>query len=466
VRGTYPQLYSANFNQGEDAMFIEKPRFSCPLGGAMATVGALPRAIPILHASQGCGGNSNGAIMAAAGHLGSGYCGGASVPATGINEKQVVFGGIERLEEQIRSTIEVIDGDLFIIITGCTAEIIGDDVEAAIRAFHEEDPSRPPLLHASGAGFKGNSYFGYDSVLQSVFNGYVEKKSTKVKGKVNVWGIPPALDVFWEGNLIEIRRLLEGVGLEVNTFFTKSDSLEAIKNCGDAELNIVFSPLNGIAAAEVFKEVHGTDYIVSDLPIGAKASIEFLHLLAKRLKLDHKKLASFVNVEKDLYYHYFSRISDSYCDMDLQRYAVIVGDTSYALALSRFAEQELGWLPKLVAITDPLNEDQQPAIRERFLHTLADSGKSVVFETDTSQISKRLYEKWPQPDGTRYYRPFSPAFVIGSRLDKDFADKIGAGHLSVSYPISNRVVLSRGYAGFKGGLNLIEDILSVVLQAR
>ena len=61
--------------------FIEKPRFSCPLGGAMATVGALPKAVAVLHASQGCGGNSNGAIMQAAGHLGSGYCGGASIPA-------------------------------------------------------------------------------------------------------------------------------------------------------------------------------------------------------------------------------------------------------------------------------------------------------------------------------------------------------------------------------------------------
>jgi len=447
-------------------MFIERPRFSCPLGGAMATVGALPRAVPILHASQGCGGNSNGAIMAGAGNLGSGYCGGASVPATGINEKQVVFGGIQRLEEQLRSTIEVIDADLFVVITGCTAEIIGDDVEAAIRSFREEDPSRPTLIHASGAGFKGNAYFGYDSVLQSLFKNYVTKKDSKVKGKVNVWGIPPAFDVFWEGNLIEIRRLLEGLGLQVNSFFTKEDTLEDLKNAGDAELNIVLSPVNGHTAAETFLEVHGTEYLVTELPIGAKATVDFLKAVTLRLDLDETVTQPFVDDERSAYYHYFSRITDSYADLDLQRYAVIVGDTSYAQSLARFAEQELGWIPKLVAVTDPLHEDQQPAVRTWFDRNLIAHDQALVFETDTSQISKRLFEKWPKPDGSRYYRPFSPAFVLGSRLDRDFADSIGAGHLSISYPISNRVVLSRGYAGFRGGLNLIEDILSVVLSNR
>ncbi len=181
--------------------FIEKPRFTCPLGGALATVGALTRAVPILHASQGCGGNSNGAIMQGAGHLGSGYCGGASIPASGIGEQQIVFGGVARLEEQIESTLEVIDADLFVVITGCTAEIIGDDVASVIRNYRAtEGEDRPPLVHASGAGFKGNSYFGYDSVLQSLFRDYVTPAPVKKKGKVNVWGIPVLVKQFHNYN--------------------------------------------------------------------------------------------------------------------------------------------------------------------------------------------------------------------------------------------------------------------------
>jgi len=448
------------------AALIEKPRFTCPLGGALATVGALPKAVAILHASQGCGGNSIGALMQAAGHTGSGYCGGASIPTSAIGEQQIVFGGEERLKEQLDSTREVVDADLLVVITGCTAELIGDDLEAVLRGYRAVDDGRPPLVHASGAGFKGNSYFGYDSVLKALFRDYVQPAAVKKKGRVNLWGLPPALDVFWEGNLIELRRVLEGIGLTVNTFFTKKDTLPELRKAAEAELNIVVSPVNGVSAAEVFKELHGVDHLIADLPIGAKATASFLREVGKKLALDPTGVESFIKTEQAGYYHFFNRLSDSYADLDFQRYLAIVADTTYAVALSRFATHELGWLTKLVAVTDPTDPEDRPAIVERFQGGLDDPEGTVAFETDTSQVSSRLFERWPKPDGSRYYRPFSPAFVIGSRLDKDFADSIGAGHLSVSYPISNRVVLNRGYAGYTGALHLVEDIFSVLVAKR
>lgn len=448
------------------ASFIEKPRFTCPLGGALATVNALPKAVAILHSSQGCGGNSNGAILGAAGHLGSGYCGGASVPASSISEKQIVFGGVARLEEQLNSTAEIIDADLFVIITGCTAEIIGDDVASVVRGYNDEGLDRPPVIFASGAGFKGNSYFGYDSVLQSLFRDYVVKSEKKTKGKVNIWGVPPSLDVFWEGNLLELRRVLEAIGLKVNTFFTNQDSLADLKAAAEAELNIVVSPVNGVAAAEVFKEVHGVNYLITDLPIGAKATEAFLRTVSTKLKLKKPQVENFLTAEKENYYHFFNRISDSYADIDLQRYAVVIADTTYAVALTSFASNELGWLPKLVAITDTVEDDRKEDLKALFAKDLANPDETVVFETDTSQMQERLYERWPKPTGGKYDRPFSPAFVIGSRLDSEFAENIKAGHLSVSYPISNRFVLSRGYAGYRGALHLTEDIFSVLVAKR
>jgi nitrogenase molybdenum-iron protein beta chain len=41
-----------------------------------------------------------------------------------------------------------------------------------------------------------------------------------------------------------------------------------------------------------------------------------------------------------------------------------------------------------------------------------------------------------------------------------------AGHLSVSFPVADRVALDRGYAGFDGSLSLIEDLLSVIVKKR
>ncbi|HEX7510082.1 MAG TPA: nitrogenase component 1 [Chitinivibrionales bacterium] len=446
--------------------FIEKPRYACALGGALATVNALPRSVAILHASLGCGGMTSAALNGASGYLGSGYCGGNSIPVSGITEKEVVFGGAERLEEQIKNTVSIIDADLFVVITGCTAEIIGDDVASIVRTYNENRVDTPPILFASGAGFKGDSLYGYDSVLQSLFRDFLEPAKTRKKGVVNIWGIPPGQDVFWEGNLLEIRRILEALGLSVNTFFTSSDDLDDIKAAAQAQLNIVLSPVYGINAAETFKEVHGTPYISLDLPIGAKAAEEFIVAVVNELGLDVKKSAAVASKESTEYYRFFNRIIDAYSDIDLQRYTVIVGDANYAVNLTKFVKNELGWIPTLVAVTDQVSEEQNLDVFNRFGDVLDNPEQTVVFETDTSLISDLLYQRWPRPDGSRFYRAFSPAFVIGSRLDKDFADSIGAGHLAVSYPVSNRVVLNRGYAGYHGGLHLVEDIYTSILSGR
>jgi len=77
-----------------------------------------------------------------------------------------------------------------------------------------------------------------------------------------------------------------------------------------------------------------------------------------------------------------------------------------------------------------------------------------------------LSRHWPQSNGQKFYDSFSPAFVVGSHLERQLAVNIGAGHLTVTYPVGNRVVLTRGYTGYMGGLNLIEDIFSVLVAQR
>ena len=225
-------------------------------------------------------------------------------------------------------------------------------------------------MYTNGAGFKGNTYYGYDALLQTLITDYIIPSSEKKKGFVNLWGIPPALDVFWEGNITELRRILTSLGLQVNSFFTVDDSLEGIRAAAAAELNIVVSPVNGIGAAELFREVHGVDFIATDLPIGAKATEAFVLTIAERLNLDKKSVDDFIGNENKRYYHFFNRIGDAYCDIDLQRYTVIIGDTTYASALTRFVTQELGWIPGLVVITDQLIEEQKPGIVDRFVDSL------------------------------------------------------------------------------------------------
>lgn len=443
--------------------FIERPRYLCTLSGAVATLNVLPRVIPIIHGAAGCGGNISNALNGAGGYFGSGYCGGQALPSSNVYEKEIVFGGEDRLAEQISNTLKIMDGDLYFVVTACMVEMIGDDVLGVANRFRNEGL---PVLAAETGGFKGNSYAGYDIVLQTLFREYVQKTSIKESHTVNLWGVVPIQDVFWKGNLRVLKNLLVKLGYQVNTFFGEGETLDNLKNAGSASLNIVVSDTFGIKAAQVFEEIHGVPYISVPLPIGSKATDQFLRTIGDSLQVAKAKIDTVIAEENALYYSYLERLADGYNDLDLQRYSVVVGDSNYAPALARYLADDLGWLPELVVITDLLNDDEKQLLALRFQGYSSGITPNLVFDTDTNNVSKHIHTHWPSNKNQKYYDSFSPAFVIGSSFEKELAEEWGAGYLSVTYPVSNRVVLSRAYAGYEGGLRLTEDILSVIVSNR
>ncbi len=443
--------------------FIERPRYLCTLGGAIATLKVLPRVIPIIHAAAGCGGNIANALPGAAGYLGSGYCAGLALPSSNIYEKDIVFGGEERLTEQVATTLEVVDGDLYFVVTGCMVDIIGDDAVAVANRFRQDGK---PVLGAETGGFKGNSYKGYDIVLSKLFTDFVEKSPVKKEKVVNLFGIVPIQDVFWKGNLNILKALLEKIGYQVNTFFGEGETLDNLKDAGSARLNILVSDVYGIEPAKIFEETHGVPYVIAPLPIGSAGTEKFLRTVGEALGTEQTILEQVIAEEKARYYSYIERLADVYNDLDFQRYSVVVGDVNYAPALARFLADDLGWLPELVVITDILTEEEEKLVEGRFDGFTSGIRPKVVFDTDTSNVSKHFRASWPRNNKDRYFDSFSPAFVLGSSLDREFAVSIDAPHLAVSYPISNRAILDRAYVGYRGALTLVEDIFGLLVGSR
>jgi nitrogenase molybdenum-iron protein beta chain len=443
--------------------YIERPRYSCALSGAMTTASALPRGVPILHAAPGCAGNTAWTQIGGGALQVGGYCGALTVPGTNVGENDVVFGGERRLREELTHTFDVIDGDIYVVITGCVPAMIGDDVRSVVNEFQAGPHA---VIVADTGGFKGNSYYGYDLVLEALFRQYVRGGVAQKARRLNLWGVVPSWDVFWRGNLAGLRGLVESLGLEVNTFFTHGDSAQGIREAASAALNVVVSDVYGVQPAELFRELHGTDFLQLPMPVGPTASAEFLAAVGERAGVTPKRVAAAVKRQAREYYGYIETLADCFSDMDLQRYAVVIGDANYATALPRFLVEDLGWLPELVVYTDQLPDEAKPALLRRHERIAEPLRPKVVFETDSEQIVRHFRELVPEGDGDRYQRRFSPAFVVGSSLDRRFAAAIGAAHLSVSFPVANRAVLDRGYSGFSGGLRLTEDLLGAIVAGR
>jgi nitrogenase molybdenum-iron protein beta chain len=429
----------------------------------MAAIQAIPRAIAIIHGSAGCGGNIFSALNAGSGYLGGGYCGGQAMPSSNVVERDVVFGGEARLREQIQSTLELVDGDLFVVVTGCMVDMIGDDTAAVVAEFSGAEKT---VIAVPTPSFRGNAFYGYELLLKGLIDKYIQKSAEKEALSVNILGIVPAQDVFWKGNLREIKRLLEALGLAVNTFFGEGETLENIKNAGRASLNIVVSNSFGIDAARHFEEVHGIPYIVSPFPIGALQGETFLKTAGSAMNIDPRHIAAVLAKEKQNYYDYFSRIADIYNDADLQRYSIVVGDSSYAPAMTRFLSDELGWIPELAVVTDILDQARQKTVRSQFAGLNSGINPAVYFDTDTSSVKKYLREAWPRNRNNRYYDPLNPTVIIGSAFERDLSAEFGYPLIPVSFPLTSRCVMNRGYAGFAGGLSLTEDIITYLVMGR
>ena len=441
---------------------VERPRCQCALGGALITLNSIHRAAAIVHASPGCAATADAAASQGGGYWGTTANNGRATPSTNMLEREIVFGGEERLQEQIGTTLEVVDADLFGVVTGCMTDIIGDDVKAVVSKFQSEGKA---VVFAETGGFKGTTSDGYDLIWQALVEQYVEKGLPRKKGLVNILGLVPTQDVFWRGNLLELRRLLEKLEVDVNTFLTPFDDLSALRRSSQAALNIVLSDTDGQRVAQRFEELHGVPHVTLPPPIGPSATERFLREIGERLEVESQRVEQLIAEECRWYYSFIEHLAELYNDQDFQRYAVIVAGSASAYALTRFVSEDLNWIPFATVVTDLVDEVQQERIRTRFEELPTELRPRLIFEADTTRIAEKVLEQ-VAAENDPYGEAISPAFVLASTLDSPLAAALKAGFWSVSYPVVNRVVTDQGYYGYRGGLRLATEILSVLVSNR
>jgi nitrogenase molybdenum-iron protein beta chain len=282
---------------------------------------------------------------------------------------------------------------------------------------------------------------------------------------VNIWGVPPFFDPFWRGNLLGLKELVSLLGYEANIFFGPEAKLSLIKKAAGAKLNILVSGLYGLEAAELFKEIHGVNYVKAPLPFGTAASERFLEITGKALKVPKGRVKKAIESARARRYGYLEAIVDVYNDMEAQRHVLIVGDANYALSLSDFFAEDLGWIPELAVVTNSLNIDDKEKLLSFHKETGGPGPERLVFENRSAEIAKAARVVWAG-NGKKYHDSLTPIFVAGSSLERSLAQDIGATHLSLTYPISNRAVLTKGFTGHFGGLELTEDLISACIAGR
>ena len=429
------------------AKILDQPRYKCALA-AMQTVQAIPGAIPILHSGPGCAAklNDNNGT--------SGRYSPNIFPCTSISEKEVVFGGSNKLRSTIENALKVIDADLFVVLSGCTGEIIGDDIEEVAGNFADAEK---PVIWAKTPGFKGNNYVGHDWILKSIFEQYLaESEPVKEKGLVNLFVAPPQQDPYWLGNLREIENLLSSIGLKPNTIFGFGRSLENIKKIPNAEFTILVSPWAGLESAKYLERRFGIKLLQYPvLPIGATETTKFLRAVQEFTGAD-KDLVERVITEKEAeFYYYIERFADTLLETRiLGKRFTIVSDSEYTIAVTKFLVNDMGLFPEKVFITDDAPKSFQQKISDELNELNYGIKTEVQFTTDGHDIHEQI--KALDFAGT--------PLIIGSNWEKKLAVELGAHYVNVSYPMLEKLVINDHIAGYSGGLHLLEQIFTAAMS--
>ncbi|MGL4107902.1 nitrogenase component 1 [Clostridium sp. LP20] len=412
-------------------------RNSCAFHGALQTVKEIAGVVPIVHSTAGC--TIQGTYGDELNTISNFH-----ISSSNIIEKQVIFGGTSRLREQIKNTIKVIDGDLYIVLSGCTSELVGDDIIAMTREAKEEGKK---IIYCKTPGFKGNVYKGYEDVVSSIINQLPEVfvlERKRDERLVNVFGIMPNENPFWRGNLQELKRILEGIGLKLNILFGPEGSVDSWRNVPVAALNIVVSSY-GKKAAEDLNNKYNTPFVIFDnIPIGANETRIFLNRIVELTNTNKEKAKLFIDKEEGLESYYLERLLDSYIKYNFQRNIALVGSESTVIGLTKYLYMYFGLIPKVVIITDKR------------------SGEYGIFSNEYRFTE--LYFTEAEGEIKKILENTNIDLILGSSIEEMIALDLGIPFQIISSPNFNRIILDKGILGFKGGLNLLEDIANTILK--
>ena len=435
---------------------IEQVRYGCALG-ALASVIAIENAIPITHCGPGCATKQFHALSGISGYQGGEF----HVPSTNIGNKEVIFGGADRLDELIGSTLKVMEAELYVVQSGCVPGLVGDDVGNVVQGYQRRGV---PIVFAETLGYRGTNFTGHETVVRAILDQYVAKLGPAPetrKGLVNVWSLLPYQNPFWRGDLAEIRRILEGIGLEVNILFgPASDGLSEWRAIPSAEFNIVLSPWLGLSIARRLEEAYRQRLLNEPaIPIGARATGAFLRRVGATVGADPERVESFIRSEERTYYRYLRDFAQFYAGCTSQ-YRLpselnIVGESAYVLAIAKFLVGDLGLNPGAFVLTENPPDSERAAIVAAFRDLAPGVDGEPVFEPDGFRARDLIA-------GRRRVGEYP--IVFGSTWEAAVAGDIGAPLVEISYPATDEVVLARSYVGYRGALQLLERTYTTVVR--
>jgi nitrogenase molybdenum-iron protein beta chain len=429
---------------------IVHPHYACAVGAAYSVV-AVKGGVPIANCGPGCMYKQYFFLSFENAFQGASGAGGGNVPSANVGENDVVFGGEKKLDDLVKSTLAIYDGGLFVVITGCSGELVGDDVGSVVKKYQK---AGYPVVYADLGGFKGSNLYGHEVIVKAIIDQFVgDYRGKRTDKLINLWFETQFFNTNWRGDYLEIVRVLRAAGFNVNVLFgPQSGGAKEWKKIPKAQFNLVVSPWVGVEIAKHLEEKYGQPYLhIPVVPVGEEATSKFIRDVVAYAGIDGKKAEKFIAEEAEIYYYFLDAFADFFAEFwyGLPSRFAVVGDSAYTIAYTKFLADQVGLIPVKQIIIDNPPEQFREGIRKEFKNLSEGVSVDVEFLEDGYLVEQSL---------SKAEFGSSAPLILGSTWESDVARDKKALLIEIAAPASEEVVLNGTYIGYRGALRLIERI--------
>ena len=428
------------------------PIFDCqPAGAQYAGIG-LQDCIPLVHGGQGC-------VMFVRLLLAQHFKENFDLASTSLHEDSAVFGGRKRLEEGVMTLVRRYPNLRVIpIITTCSTEVIGDDIEGSInvcnKTLKEEFPNRKVhLVPVHTPSFKSSQVGGYAECLKSIVKTLCDHKVAPT-GKLNIfpgWINPGDLDL--------LKHYTDEMGINATYFFDTSDfdspimpdksilthgrtTITDVKNASGAIGSVALARYESFATSDYLKSEFEVPAHNIGTPYGIANTDAFLETLSD---VTGKPIPESLVIER-------GKTIDALQDLAhmwlADKTVALYGHPDLVIGLAQFC-MEVEMKPKLLLLGDD-NSRYKKDPRIKALQEKVDWDMEVACNADLWELEKRVKDPAYKLD-----------LILGHSKGRYVAIEHNIPMVRVGFPTFDRAGLYRHPTmGYQGAVHLADNIVN------